>query len=135
MPHIKIEGLLLKVDGSTEVIDINDRNKPLKGYVDGWIQCVDAPSLGISFVIDEEGKLKEKPVNQVATVMWSADIHNRGGILDDYFVGDVVIVNHKTTRNGEWTSLSQKQIDELLLKIPPLVEVMNQLKEKDNANG
>ena len=52
MPHIKIEGLLLKVDGSTEVIDINDRNKPLKGYVDGWIQCVDAPSLGISFVID-----------------------------------------------------------------------------------
>lgn len=132
-----IEAILLKVNGDTEIVDINALYRPLKELVDGWIECVDAPSLGITFVIDEEGKLKDKPVNYVATIMWSADINNRGGNLTDVLVGNVVIVNIQVDSDGDWKSLTQKQINELLLKIPPLVNVITvqAQKEKEKAHG
>jgi len=74
---------ILKVDGSKE--EIADTSlKTLQTAVGGYIQIVNAPD-GRLIVLDEEGKLKGKEVNEYAT-----DIYKNPY---DCIVGDVVIAN------------------------------------------
>ena len=42
---------------------------------------------GDTLVFDEEGKLKEKPINEEATILYRNNF-----ITDDFIVGDVIIV-------------------------------------------
>lgn len=75
---------LLRVDGSTEPFDIgtDDQLRVLQEAVGGYIEIVYAPD-GKLLIIDEEGKLKGKPVNTLATLMWQHP--------SDVLVGDVVL--------------------------------------------
>jgi hypothetical protein len=78
--------LLVKVDGTTEELEVpkKDSLKFLQSIVGGYIEmapCNHSEYAGA--ICDEEGKLKRKPINDVATKM--------AGVLPyDVLVGDVL---------------------------------------------
>jgi hypothetical protein len=72
---------IIKVDGTKA--EINDTElATLQGAVGGLIQIVNTPD-GKLMVMDEEGKLKGKQVNETATALYNNPY--------DVVVGDVVI--------------------------------------------
>lgn len=78
---------LIKVDG-TEVVLPDVSLETLQKAVGGYIQIVPTND-GRLLVLDEEGKLKEKPVNATGTKL------TRGVVADwDLIVGDVVVANN-----------------------------------------
>lgn len=97
--------ILIKADGQVSNIE-NISYEGLKTAVDGWLEVVSFPFAecrGLVGYIDEEGKLKTKPVNYKATYLWEKAY---GQPLDDFLVGDVVICGNK---NGEEIPLTDKQ--------------------------
>lgn len=76
----------IKVNGDTE--EVTDTSlKSLQSLVGGYIEIVPTND-GRLMVVDEEGKLKGKPVNMKATTL------TRGIVADsDLIVGDVVVAN------------------------------------------
>ena len=98
-------GILIKADGQVSNID-DITYEGLKKAVNGWLEVVSFPFAecrGLVGYIDEEGKLKQKPVNYKATYLWEKAYGQR---LSDFLVGDVVICGSK---NGEEKPLSLKQ--------------------------
>lgn len=78
---------LLKVDGSIEKdVDVTSLEK-MQALVGGYIQMVNTKD-GDLMIMDEEGKLKDKPINTKATEMY------RYG-ASDTIVGDVIIATEK----------------------------------------
>jgi len=59
--------------------------KKLQDMVGGYIQVVEIK--GKQIIIDEEGKLKDKPLNEEATDLWGVDY--------DIIVGDAVVLSGK----------------------------------------
>ncbi len=94
---------VVKVDGTRE--DLEEVNlDTLQAAVGGLIQIVNTPG-GQEMVIDEEGKLKNKPVNDLATQLYNNnaindliesgfDVEVMSAVLScwDDVVGDVVIL-------------------------------------------
>jgi len=62
-------------------------------FVGGWVEVVQVND-GV-LIIDEEGKLKDKPVNEVASKMY-ADKYGDADII----VGDAIYIPHKIP--SEW---------------------------------
>lgn len=83
------KAVLIKADGT--VLDISPANgtdfslAELQEFVGGLIQ-IGATYDGRNIVMDEEGKLKGKPVNDKATELYRYGQH-------DPIVGDVVVCN------------------------------------------
>jgi hypothetical protein len=77
---------IFKTDGS--ILETEPKNgthftlEELKEIVGGWIEIVYLPNKEM-MIIDEEGKLKGKPYNLLATSYWKN--HN------DFIVGDVLL--------------------------------------------
>ena len=75
---------ILRVDGGLEQLDRTDL-KALQDAVGGLIEIIGTND-GRLLVLDELGKLKNKPINEAATAL------ARGVIADtDYIVGDAVV--------------------------------------------
>ena len=62
----------------------------MQKYVGGYIQVVNAKN-GDQIVMDEEGKLRNKPINYEATKHWIGENAN----AYDYVVRDAVILSGK----------------------------------------
>ena len=62
-------------------------------FVGGWVEVVQVND-GI-LIIDEEGKLKDKPVNEVASKMY-ADKYGDADVI----VGDAIYIPNKIHLNG-----------------------------------
>ena len=80
----------------TKIIQHKDESPSLSDaqkFVGGWVEVVQVND-GI-LIIDEEGKLKDKPVNQVASKMY-ADKYGDADIV----VGDAIYIPHKIP--SEW---------------------------------
>lgn len=72
---------LIRTNGTIE--PITDMSlESLQRAVGGYIQIVDALN-GKCIVMDEEGKLKGKPLNRIATKLYC--------VAEDHIVGDVVV--------------------------------------------
>ena len=71
----------LNVDGTVETFE-DTSLESMQQAVGGCIEIIRFGSQEQLMVLDEEGKLKNKPINKVATLL--ANIH-------DYIVGDVLI--------------------------------------------
>lgn len=72
-----------------EVRPLNGRAfslEELQTLIGGYIQIVSANEPGKYIVCDEEGKLKSKPVNVVASTLWVGRTHG------DPLVGEVLLV-------------------------------------------
>lgn len=81
----------IKADGN--VVEVNPKNEgecftleELKGFVDGWIECVDLSPKQM-LVINEEGKLLNLPYNAVATEAFRMAFQP----TDDFIVGDALL--------------------------------------------
>lgn len=95
----------LKTDGTTTTVDIEDDElAALQRGVDGYIEMVRLSSR-CDMYVNEEGKIKDLPINRFATTLyWYAnpDAAREG----DFIVGDVVITGG-TDRGGETRGLSE----------------------------
>lgn len=82
---IKPNGMVEQVDCDNITLDY------LQSEVDGYIETIrikDAPNRHLIMVIDEEGKFKDKSINELAGEI--AYIR-----FDDYIVGDAIIVKEQ----------------------------------------
>ena len=80
----------------TKIIQHKDESPSLSDaqkFVGGYVEVVQVND-GI-LIVDEEGKLKDKPVNQVASKMY-ADKYGD----EDIIVGDAIYIPHKIP--SEW---------------------------------
>tara|TARA_R100001126_G_C4703745_1_gene91449 strand:- start:109 stop:366 length:258 start_codon:yes stop_codon:yes gene_type:complete len=66
-----------------------------KEFVGGWIERIQLKN-GDVMLIDEEGKLKEKDINQEATHHW---VESYG--MNDVIVGDVILIK-KEALTDKW---------------------------------
>ena len=81
---------LLKTNGTQVQISPQNESKftleELQGYVGGYIQIVSINASDI-MIVNEEGKIYNKPYNKIATQIFYNSTSNRS----DYIVGDAVI--------------------------------------------
>ena len=98
----------IKPNGMVEQIDCEDITLDyLQSEVDGYIETIrikGGPDRRLLMVIDEEGKLKDKPINDLAGKI--AYIR-----FDDYIVGDVVIVKEQ---DEDFVSLTDDEANEFM---------------------
>jgi Domain of unknown function (DUF3846) len=101
-----VKAVAVRVDGKMEEIDASYES--IKATLDGWLEIV--PTLGAPFVMlcDEEGKLKGKRLNAVATTL-ANDYRD----WEDLIVGDVVLTG-LPDRNGDHTEYTLADFAELL---------------------
>tara|TARA_Y100000034_G_C6733617_1_gene325149 strand:- start:285 stop:578 length:294 start_codon:yes stop_codon:yes gene_type:complete len=90
---------IIKNENGTEVSILNKTKlslKDMQDYVGGYIEVVSL-SDGSQMVLDEEGKLKDKPINYEATKRYVGEEYDDTcATWDyDYVVGDVLILKGK----------------------------------------
>jgi len=82
--------LILRTDGTSETVtlpDGNDKLTALQGLVGGWIEAITLDAWR-TLIVNEEGKLHNLPVNELAT----AALHAADPIWRlDTILGDAVI--------------------------------------------
>lgn len=96
---------VIEINGNTYRLDIDDDKvyETLKSVIGGWLEAVTLPDC-VMF-IDEEGKLKGKDPNHVATII--AEGHIRP---DDYISGVAVLLGD-VDEFGDNMSVPQTVID------------------------
>ena len=92
--------LVMEQDGSVITYYFSEKKdkpnlKQLQKMVGGYIQVVELPEIEKQIVMDEEGKLKEKPVNPDATELYVGEEQDDTSAGWDYDTinGDVVILS------------------------------------------
>lgn len=102
--------ILVKSDGTTEQIEYPPREPEhlpyLQKAVGGYVEFHDLPGLHATLVVDEDGKMKRKPVNTLITALYRS---SRPG-NDQFFVGDGLITG-PTDANGIMHGLSALEAD------------------------
>lgn len=84
---------IVKVSGSILELDYRPTLKEAQEIVGGYIELVKVGS-NLTLVVDEEGKIKNKPCNKIITANYGSKIY--GG----YIVGDVIILEGWKTVGG-----------------------------------
>lgn len=95
-----------------------DENEPLElrefatlddyqAAVDGWIEAVDVPSLGVTIYVNEEGLLRHLPFNPRASFLWWFHVP---GAHQAMLVGNAVIVG-LPDENGDSTDMPREVVD------------------------
>lgn len=75
--------------------------------MDGWIEAVDVPSLGVTIYVNEEGLLRRLPFNPRASFLWWYHVP---GAHQTMLVGDVVIVGPRDD-NGDGNDVPEEVVD------------------------
>ena len=86
---------IMAEDGSYQTVIYNDKEhqptlKQMQDFVGGYIQIIENEA-GDQFVIDEEGRLKGKPINPDASEMWLGPDWSPDGHFHN-LVGDVMVL-------------------------------------------
>lgn len=90
-----MELITIKIDGTEDRITVDDvpTLDQMQSAVGGYIETVPyferfegKPCVAFC---DEEGKLKQKPINEKATMKWAQHFD---GPIDDVLVGDIFII-------------------------------------------
>jgi len=74
-----------RLDGTTELLDHRPTLEESRKIIDGWIELIKVGRT-TTLVVDEEGRIKDKPVNREITAMYGHCTY--GG----YIVGDVIVL-------------------------------------------
>jgi hypothetical protein len=103
MSENKIRVVKINSNNKVEVLDITNDLETFQGHVDGDIQAVGfSPSL--TAWMDEEGKIKNKPVNLAATKVWEFYFG-----FSDVLAGDVLFTGGASA-DGDALSISDRDI-------------------------
>lgn len=87
-----MKGIIAKADGTVLKIEVPENGEVLYKFVrnaiGGYMENTYPAGLpqGYVMIVDEEGKLKGKPVNGIGSALYKSDSHG------DYIVGDVIIL-------------------------------------------
>jgi len=84
---------VIKVDGTEQILDHRPTLKEAQDIVGGYIELVEVGN-NKTLVVDEEGKIKNKPTNKIVTNTYGSRIY--GG----YIVGDVIVLEGWKTVGG-----------------------------------
>lgn len=84
---------IIRVDGTKEELDHRPTLKEAQGIVGGYIEFVTVGG-NKTLIVDEEGKIKNKPTNRGVTNIYGSQIY--GG----YIVGDVILLEGWRTVGG-----------------------------------
>lgn len=80
---------IVRADGTTEELDHRPTLEEAQQTVGGYIELVKAQDHWgnrVTLVVDEEGRIKNKPTNKSVTLVYGPSIY--GGII----VGDVIVL-------------------------------------------
>ena len=103
-------GVVIKADGTLERLDLSESEQELKSLqnaVGGYVQVIELED-DFTMWVNEEGKLLNLPVNEIATVIWEV----RFGIGTDIICGDVVFTGGMD-EDGETLTISEANIQRL----------------------
>ena len=103
-------GIVIKTDGTLERLDLSESEQELKSLqnaVGGYVQVVELED-DFTMWANEEGKLLNLPVNEIATVIWEV----RFGLDTDIICGDVVFTGGMD-EDGETLTISEANIQRL----------------------
>lgn len=95
----------------TEATELAD----LQRAVGGYIQIIELTE-ELAMVIEEEGKLKNKPVNDIATRL--TQHFNAGLQADDAIVGDAVLIGQRNGSTIDVPALAVDALERLGFPIP-----------------
>ena len=70
--------------------------KEAQDFVGGWVEGITLPN-GDYLLVNEEGKLKDLPLNPEATALWKATFDNDQYITgrNDFVVGPAILIKKK----------------------------------------
>lgn len=107
------KALIVTSEGVTSVVEFEKGNSYdlLSSTVQGYIECVSLPSLGVDMWINEEGKILRLPQNPKGNALWVKEYG-----LTDYIAGNVVFT--QATNEGETVGLTDEQIEALIAVNP-----------------
>ena len=103
-------GVVIKADGTLERLDLSESEQELKSLqnaVGGYVQVIELED-DFTMWANEEGKLLNLPVNEIATVIWEV----RFGIGTDIICGDVVFTGGMD-EDGETLTISEANLQRL----------------------
>jgi hypothetical protein len=103
-------GVVIKADGTLERLDLSESEQELKSLqnaVGGYVQVIELED-DFTMWVNEEGKLLNLPVNEIATVIWEV----RFGLDTDIICGDVVFTGGMD-EDGETLNISEANIQRL----------------------
>jgi hypothetical protein len=103
-------GVVIKADGTLERLDLSESEQELKSLqnaVGGYVQVIELED-DFTMWANEEGKLLNLPVNEIATVIWEV----RFGLDTDIICGDVVFTGGMD-EDGETLTISEANIQRL----------------------
>ena len=103
-------GVVIKADGTLERLDLSESEQELKSLqnaVGGYVQVIELED-DFTMWVNEEGKLLNLPVNEIATVIWEV----RFGLDTDIICGDVVFTGGMD-EDGETLTISEANVQRL----------------------
>ena len=106
-----MKALKVSTNNTREVVEFTNETsyQTISDAVNGWIECIPLPSLGVDMWINEEGKLSNELVqNPTATALW---YDNYGPT--DVTIGNVIFTGG-TDGEGETLGLTDAQLEALL---------------------
>lgn len=83
-----MKALVVKTDGTAEVVDSNWEYSEINNAVGGWIEAVSFGDKPYFAYINEEGKINNLPENNAATSLWYDS--GQRVLLGDYIAGNAV---------------------------------------------
>ena len=99
--------LSTEMDAEIRTFTVGDSYELLRDAVDGYIECVHLPSLGVDLWCNEEGKLTGLPQNDIATLLF----HKEFGAFDS--IRGNVIFTGGADDEGDTIGLTEDQIKAL----------------------
>ena len=75
--------------------DVKPTLKEMQEFVGGYIEVVQSANTKYDIILDEEGKLKDKPINREATELYVGEEQDdtSAGWDFDVIVGDVMVLS------------------------------------------
>ena len=75
--------------------DVEPTLKEMQEFVGGYIEVVQSANTKYDIILDEEGKLKDKPINREATELYVGEEQDdtSAGWDFDVIVGDVMVLS------------------------------------------
>lgn len=102
-----VRGIYLPADDREELVVRDFTGEEHMGCVDGYIEAVDMPELGVTIYVNAEGLLRRLPFNSRASFLWW---YYMPGTHQAMLVGDAVIVG-APDENGDGTDVPKEIVD------------------------